>query len=53
MGTVLQGAGAPPLIVNPRTKTALANMLSIRLQSTQPTTLPQDVTEPSAAGTLR
>ncbi|XP_072934281.1 uncharacterized protein Ptip [Epargyreus clarus] len=42
-----QGAGA--LLVNPKTKTALANMLSIRLQSTN---APPDH-EPSAAGTLR
>ncbi|XP_052739023.1 PAX-interacting protein 1 [Bicyclus anynana] len=42
-----QGAGA--LLVNPKTKTALANMLSIRLQGAAP---PPDH-EPSAAGTLR
>ncbi|XP_050353636.1 PAX-interacting protein 1-like isoform X2 [Nymphalis io] len=42
-----QGAGA--LLVNPKTKTALANMLSIRLQGAAPP--PEH--EPSAAGTLR
>ncbi|CAF4800475.1 unnamed protein product [Pieris macdunnoughi] len=42
-----QGAGA--LLVNPKTKTALANMLSIRLQGTAP----PNEHEPSAAGTLR
>ncbi|CAH0713668.1 unnamed protein product, partial [Brenthis ino] len=44
-----QQAGAGALLVNPKTKTALANMLSIRLQGAAP---PPDH-EPSAAGTLR
>ncbi|CAK1541736.1 unnamed protein product [Leptosia nina] len=44
-----QQGGAGALLVNPKTKTALANMLSIRLQGTAP---PNDH-EPSAAGTLR
>ncbi|GBP00594.1 PAX-interacting protein 1 [Eumeta japonica] len=43
-----QGAGGA-LLVNPKTKTALANMLSIRLQGNAPP--PEH--EPSAAGTLR
>ncbi|XP_049879370.1 PAX-interacting protein 1 isoform X2 [Pectinophora gossypiella] len=37
------------VVVNPKTKTALANMLSIRLQGTAPAS----EHEPSAAGTLR
>ncbi|CAH2236595.1 jg26643 [Pararge aegeria aegeria] len=44
-----QQAGASALLVNSKTKTALANMLSIRLQGAAP---PPDH-EPSAAGTLR
>lgn len=40
------------LVVNPKTKTALANMLSIRLQSGGGN-IPQVEGEPSAAGTLR
>lgn len=44
-----------PLVVNAKTKTALANMLSIRLQSGGSTVGPgaENITEPSAAGTLR
>ncbi|KAK4878474.1 hypothetical protein RN001_010980 [Aquatica leii] len=43
------------LVVNAKTKTALANMLSIRLQSGGSTvgTSPESLPEPSAAGTLR
>ncbi|CAH2052400.1 unnamed protein product, partial [Iphiclides podalirius] len=44
-----QGAAGNTLLVNPKTKTALANMLSIRLQGGA---APPDH-EPSAAGTLR
>ncbi|XP_047538445.1 PAX-interacting protein 1 isoform X1 [Vanessa atalanta] len=44
-----QQGGAGALLVNPKTKTALANMLSIRLQGAAPP--PEH--EPSAAGTLR
>lgn len=45
----------PSLVVNAKTKTALANMLSIRLQSggSNMGTGPDAITEPSAAGTLR
>ncbi|CAH1132708.1 unnamed protein product [Ceutorhynchus assimilis] len=42
--------------VNPKTKTALANMLSIKLQSggsIGSTVRPEGISEPSAAGTLR
>lgn len=44
-----------PLVVNAKTKTALANMLSIRLQSGGSTMgpVPENIAEPSAAGTLR
>lgn len=44
-----------PLVVNAKTKTALANMLSIRLQSGGPTveSTPPVNEPPSAAGTLR
>lgn len=44
-----------PLVVNAKTKTALANMLSIRLQSggSSMGPGPENITEPSAAGTLR
>ncbi|KAL3271355.1 hypothetical protein HHI36_021839 [Cryptolaemus montrouzieri] len=47
--------GQSPLIVNPKTKTALANMLSIRLQSggTSVGGAQETIPEPSAAGTLR
>ncbi|XP_025831025.1 PAX-interacting protein 1-like isoform X3 [Agrilus planipennis] len=43
------------LVVNAKTKTALANMLSIRLQSgsTNVGPVPETIAEPSAAGTLR
>lgn len=43
------------LVVNAKTKTALANMLSIRLQSGNTTIgpAPESISEPSAAGTLR
>lgn len=50
-----QTPGAAPqqqLVVNAKTKTALANMLSIRLQSGGGNIAPVDG-EPSAAGTLR
>lgn len=49
-------AQAPhPLVVNAKTKTALANMLSIRLQSGGGSLGPgtEGIAEPSAAGTLR
>ncbi|XP_034827605.1 PAX-interacting protein 1 isoform X2 [Maniola hyperantus] len=46
-----QQAGAGALLVHPKTKTALANMLSIRLQGAAPSASPDH--EPSAAGTLR
>lgn len=44
-----------PLVVNAKTKTALANMLSIRLQSGGGNLGPgpEGIAEPSAAGTLR
>lgn len=51
-GGVVGVGGAPPLVVNSRTKTALANMLSSRLQGSQGPMAP-DTPEPSAAGTLR
>lgn len=44
------------LVVNPKTKTALANMLSIKLQSggsSMGVQRPEALPEPSAAGTLR
>lgn len=42
-----------PLVVNAKTKTALANMLSIRLQSGGANLGGETLPEPSAAGTLR
>ncbi|KAK9886157.1 hypothetical protein WA026_015669 [Henosepilachna vigintioctopunctata] len=47
--------GQSPLIVNAKTKTALANMLSIRLQSggSSVGATQETMAEPSAAGTLR
>lgn len=59
---VLPDSTVPPqspapgqLVVNPKTKTALANMLSIRLQGGQNVGPPgaDAIPEPSAAGTLR
>ncbi|XP_059049023.1 PAX-interacting protein 1 isoform X3 [Achroia grisella] len=47
-GELHQGANSA-LVVNPKTKTALANMLNIRLQGGTPA----QEHEPSAAGTLR
>lgn len=41
-----------PLVVNSKTKTALANMLNTRLQSGG-STLTENIAEPSAAGTLK
>lgn len=44
------------LVVNAKTKTALANMLSIKLQSGSSSVgiqRPEAIPEPSAAGTLR
>lgn len=44
------------LVVNAKTKTALANMLSIKLQSggsSMGVQRPETIPEPSAAGTLR
>lgn len=41
-----------PLVVNSKTKTALANMLNTRLQSGG-STLSENIAEPSAAGTLK
>lgn len=63
---VVEGAGAPPVVVDPnvvqapqsplvvnsKTKTALANMLNTRLQSGG-STLSENIAEPSAAGTLK
>nr|CAH7749107.1 unnamed protein product [Callosobruchus chinensis] len=49
-------ASMHPLVVNPKTKTALANMLSIKLQSggsSMGAQRPDAIAEPSAAGTLR
>jgi len=46
----------PQVQVNPKTKTALANMLSIKLQSggtIGPPVRPEGIPEQSAAGTLR
>lgn len=46
-----------PVVVNAKTKTALANMLSIKLQSGGGSSIgvprPDAMQEPSAAGTLR
>ncbi|XP_072382346.1 uncharacterized protein Ptip [Diabrotica undecimpunctata] len=53
----VQEANIPsPLVVNAKTKTALANMLSIKLQSGGSSVgvqRPEAIQEPSAAGTLR
>ncbi|EFA05726.1 PAX-interacting protein 1 [Tribolium castaneum] len=47
-------ANSQQLVVNAKTKTALANMLSNRLQSGGGTVpVPETIPEPSAAGTLR
>ncbi|CAH1111777.1 unnamed protein product [Psylliodes chrysocephalus] len=53
---VQDGTIQNPLVVNAKTKTALANMLSIKLQSGGSSVgvqRPEAIQEPSAAGTLR